>query len=164
MTRNATFKLTAVAMSVGMAMAGGALAGDNDGQDLTYEVTAINEIAITDGSPSLTVNAAVAGEQPTPVTGSGGSYAITTNGTDKKITAAINTDMPSGLTLALTAGAPTNASANSEVSLSSTAAELVTGITQVAESGLALNYKLMALVTAGVVPSATKTVTLTITD
>jgi len=66
--------------------------------------------------------------------------------------------------LSLTAAAPSGASAAGKVSLTATAGDLVTGITQVAESGLTLTYELDAEVTAGVVPSATKTVTLTIAD
>ena len=50
------------------------------------------------------------------------------------------------------------------MTLAVAAAELVTAITEVAESGVAIAYTLSATVSAGVVDSASKTVTLTIVD
>lgn len=153
-----------LATAIGLVSSCGALAADNANHTVGYAVSAINEIAISGNVSTMTVSTATAGSEPDPVTDATQTYDITTNGTNKKITAALDTNMGTGLTLALTAAAPTGASANSEVSLSTVAADVVTGITEIAESGKTLTYKLTALVTAGVVAADTKTVTLTIAD
>jgi hypothetical protein len=128
-------------------------------------VTAINELSVSGNPGALTVNAATAGSQPDAVTDATSSYAITTNGTNKKITAALDTAMPAGVTLSLTATAPTVGSSPGKVALSASAADVVTGITQVADGdGNTLTYELAATVAAGVVESASKTVTLTISN
>ncbi len=157
------FKLSALATAMGFILSGGAFAADSTTQTVTYEVSEINELAVSGSPGALTVSEATAGSQPDAVTDATTSYDVTTNATDRKLTAAIDTDMPADVTLSLTAAAPTGATAAGKVSLTATAADLVTSITQVAESGLGLTYELDAEVTAGVVPSASKTVTLTIT-
>lgn len=161
-------KIAAVLMTAGcilgfggMAMAAGASAE----QTATYKVDPINELAVT-GTPILTINAAVAGQEPAPVTDNSTTYAITTNcATDgKKITAAINSDMPDGTTLVVNLAAPTGATSVSDQSLSSTAVDVVTGLDGVAESGKMISYTLSATAAAGVVSSTDKTVTFTIAD
>lgn len=138
-------------------------AGNTADQTVTYEVTAINEISVSGNPSALTVSAATAGSQPDEVTDSTTTYAITTN-QSKKITGILNSAMPSGVTLKINLVAPTGGTSASDVSLLATAADLVTGITPVAESGKTITYKLSATVAAGVVASANKTVTLTIAD
>ena len=56
---------------------------------LTFQVSAINQVSVT-GTPSLTINAAVAGSAPTLVTATGSTYSVTTNQSTAKITAAID--------------------------------------------------------------------------
>jgi hypothetical protein len=154
-----------VLAAMGLVVSTGAIAGSSAEQTVGYEVTAINEISVSDNVAAMTVSAAVAGSEPTPVTDATTTYAITTNEEDKKITAAINTPMPTGVTLSLTATAPTVGSSVGKVVLSDSAADVVTGITQVADGdGNTLTYELAATVAAGVVESASKTVTLTIVD
>ena len=131
-------------------------------QAVSYEIQAINEISVN-GSPNLTVNTATAGSEPDSDIDTG-SYNITSNGTDKKITGVIDTDMPANVTLKVTLGAPTGASSLGQVTLSSTAADLVNGITKTAESSLSITYELSATVDAGIVASGSRTVTYTITD
>lgn len=124
---------------------------------------AINEISVSGNPGALTVDSATAGSQPDADTDASSSYAITTNGTGKKITAALDTAMPAGLTLSLTAASASGTSGG-KLTLSDSAADVVTGLTQVAEPTQSLTYELAATVSAGVVASATKTVTLTIVD
>ncbi|HEU0014879.1 MAG TPA: hypothetical protein VFQ45_14425 [Longimicrobium sp.] len=142
-----------------------ATAGRADAQQATqtvsYEVQAISEIAFT-GSPSLVVSAATAGSAPTAVTANA-SYAVTTNETNRKITAAIDTNMPTGVTLSVNLAAPTGGSSAGAVTLGTTAQDVVTGITQVNQGGLSVTYSLSATAAAGVVASGTRTVTYTIT-
>ena len=130
-------------------------------QTVTFQVDAINQIALS-GSPSLLINTAVAGNSPTSATANA-TWAVTTNQTGAKITASIGSNMPSGLTLSANLAAPAGASTAGSLSLSTTAVDLVTGITKLAQSGLSVTYTLDATPAAGVVSSATRTVTYTIT-
>lgn len=130
-------------------------------QSVSYEVAAVDQISVA-GSPSLVVNSATAGSGLTSATAAG-TYAVTTNGTNRKITASIDSNMPSGVTLTVSLGAPTGATSAGTVTLSTTAQDVVTGITTVNQSGLSIGYGLAADITAGVVPAGNKTVTYTIT-
>lgn len=143
--------------------AGVAFAGAEATQTVTYEVQAINELAVSSSTVSLTVNSATAGSAPNAVTNTATTYDITTNETNRKITGALNTAMPSGVTLSVTLGAPEGATSAGKTALTNTAADLVTGISTLNETGKAISYELAATSAAGVVPSASKTVTLTIT-
>jgi hypothetical protein len=130
-------------------------------QTVSYEVAAVDQISVS-GSPSLVVNSATAGSALNSAT-AGGTYAVTTNGTNRKITASIDTNMPTGVTLTVSLGAPTGASSAGTVTLSTTAQDVVTGITTVNESGLSIGYGLSAAISAGVVAAGNRTVTYTIT-
>ena len=131
-------------------------------QTVTFQVDAINQIAVS-GTPSLVINAAVAGGAPTSVSSSGSSWSVTTNQTGAKITASISSAMPTGLTLSAQLGAPSGATSAGLKSLGTTSVDLVTGITKLNATGLSLAYQLDATAAAGVVTSSTRTVTFTVT-
>jgi len=138
-------------------------AADNIGQIVTFTVAAINEIVVSGNPGAMVINTATAGAEPDPVTNALTTYSITTNGTSKKITGSLDSAMPSNVTLQITMAAPTGATSLSEVSLSGSAADLVTGITQIVASAKTITYKLTATVAAGIIATAqTRTVTLTI--
>ncbi len=141
-----------------------AVAGNTATQTVTFEVQAINEISVSGNPGNLIVNSATAGSQPDAVSDNSTSYAITTNETTKKITGAIDTNMPANTTLQINLTAPTGGTSAGNVTLTTTAADLVTSISQVAESGLTITYTFSATVSAGVVTSTSRTVTLTLTD
>ncbi len=130
-------------------------------QTVTFQVDAINQIAFT-GSPSLVINSATAGSAPASATASG-SWAVTTNQSNAKITASINSVMPSGVTLTANLAAPAGASSAGATTLGTTAVDVVTSLTQVAEGSLNVTYGLSATAAAGVVASQSRTVTYTIT-
>jgi hypothetical protein len=130
-------------------------------QSVTFQVDAINQIAFS-GSPSLVINTATAGSNPTSATAAA-SWAVTTNQTGSKITASIGSNMPAGLTLSVDLSAPTGGSSAGAQSLSTTSVDLVTGITKLAEGSLGVSYSLDATPAAGVVSSTSRTVTYTIT-
>jgi len=130
-------------------------------QDVTLEVQAVNEIAFT-GSPSLVISTATAGSAPTSATANA-TYAVTTNETNQKITAQIDSDTPAGVTLSVSLAAPAGATSAGAVLLGTTAQDVVTGIGTVNASGLNVTYTLSATAAAGVVPSTSRTVTYTIT-
>jgi hypothetical protein len=129
-------------------------------QDVSLEVQAIDQLSFT-GSPSLVISTATAGSAPTSATANA-TYAITTNETNQKITAQIDSDTPAGVTLSASLAAPSGGTSAGAVQLSTTAQDVVTGISTVNASGLNVTYTLSATAAAGVVPSTTRTVTYTI--
>jgi len=130
-------------------------------QTVTFAVNAINQIAFV-GTPSLTITTAVAGSAPTSVTDASSTWAVTCNQTGAKISAAIASNMPAGLTLSANLAAPTGATSALYQSLSTVSVDLVTGITKLAQGSLTATYKLDATPAAGVVTSQTRVVTYTI--
>ena len=130
---------------------------------VNVEVAAISEIAIT-GNATLTINSATAGSDPDDATDNTASYAVTTNESAVKITAASSVNMASGVTLSVNAGAPAGASSAGSVSLSTTAADVVTGLGTVSQSGMTLGYTLAATAAAGQVSATAVTVTYTVTN
>src|SRR5947207_9655401 len=103
-------------------------------QTVTFQVDAINQIAFS-GSPSLVINTATAGSNPTSATAAA-TWAVTTNQTGAKITASIGSNMSAGLTLKVNLSAPAGASSAGAQSLSTTAVDLVTTITKLAQSAI----------------------------
>ena len=143
------------------AVAGAASAQTTAGQTITFQIDAINQIGFV-GSPSLVVNTAMAGSNPAAANAAA-TWAVTTNQTGSKVTASIASNMPAGLTLSANLAAPAGAASGGALALSTTAVDLVTGITKVAQSALAVSYTLAATAAAGVVASTSRTVTYTIT-
>lgn len=148
-------------LSAVLVVAAAASASAQATQDVTINIQAINEISIAGGAHTMTISTATAGQAPDDVTWST-TWAITTNQSNAKVSASIGSDMPSGVTLKVNLANPTNATSNGDVSLSSTAQELVTGITKLNESGLSLTYTASATALAGV-QSVARTVTYTVT-
>jgi hypothetical protein len=131
-------------------------------QTINFSVAAINQVAVS-GTVTLDVTTAVAGGNPTQATDNASTWAVTTNQSGAKVSASLDSDMPAGLTLQVSLGAPAGATSAGAKTLSSASVDLVTGVTQVAASGLSMNYTLDAALSAGVVASGTRTVTYTIT-
>ncbi len=132
-------------------------------QDVSYQVTDINAISVSDNPGTLIISTATAGALPDPAMDDTTSYSITTNGTTKKIIAKIDSAMPEDLDLKVLLNAPAGASA---VDVSLTAAELdvVTGISPVVASGLTIRYELHPVGTMPAPTSGTRTVTFSLTD
>lgn len=130
-------------------------------QTVTFEVQAVNQLSVSGDPGALTISTATAGSAPSSATNASTTWAITTNESNKKVTASINSAMPAGVTLTLTLSAPSGA-ASSAVTLGTLAQDAVTGITKLNESGLTVTYGLDATSAAGTVGSTTRTVTLTI--
>lgn len=158
-----SIKTTIAMLIVSGLAASSMLAASSAQQTVTYEVSAINELSVSSPTVSLTVNAATAGSAPTAASNASTSYAITTNEEDRKITGVLNTAMPDGVSLFASLAAPAGATSVGPVALTGTAQDLVTGISTLNESGKVITYNLSATSAAGVVPSASKTVTLTVT-
>src|SRR5258708_17625576 len=131
-------------------------------QTVTWQIDAVNQVAVT-GTPTLDILAAVAGNAPTSVTSSGNTWAVTTNQSTAKITASIGSVMPAGVTLSANLGAPAGATSVGLVALGTAAVDVVTRITKLNSSGLVLSYQLDATAAAGVISSASRVVTYTVT-
>lgn len=145
-------------------LTGVALGSDVSTHVMTFNFQAINEIEIT-GTPGLTIASAAAGEQPQEVTDSSSTCAITTNGANKRITASIDTAMPAYVTLKVNVAAPSGSgTSQGDVTLATSASNVVTGISPVADSSPTITYKLSATVQAGVLATDTRTVTFTLSD
>ena len=141
----------------------GSASAQTANQSVTVAINAINQIAFT-GSPSLTITTAAAGSDPTSVSDASASWAVTTNQTGAKITGSIASALPAGVTLSVALTAPSGGSTSAgSQALSTTAVDLVTGLTKLAQGGLGVTYTLGATAAAGVVASTSRVVTYTIT-
>ena len=130
-------------------------------QVVRFEVTAINQIGVTGSPAPLAITSATAGSSLTSVTSTGSSLAVTTNESNKKITAALDQPMPSGVTLEVTLAAPSGAASANYVPLSTSGADLVTGISATNAVSLPLTYRLSATPQASI-GTQTRTITYTI--
>ncbi|NNE70001.1 MAG: hypothetical protein HKN29_06510 [Rhodothermales bacterium] len=132
-------------------------------QSVTVSVDTINELSVS-GNVTLTISTATAGSAPDEDTDAASTYAVTVNGTGKKITGSLDADYTTGITLELLLAAPTGGTAV-EKTLSTAAQDLVTGFGKVAESGLTVTYTASAAVTvASNGAGQARTVTLTLAD
>ena len=119
----------------------------------------------TAGAPTLMrVSSAVAGSQPAPIVRAGGTYTVVTLTPNKTwaITARLNSNMPTGSTMAITLAAPPGATSLGAVALDVTARNVVTGIPRNTTSTQNITYTFTATAAAGVIPLSSRTVTLTI--
>ena len=147
-----------------LAAIGTSYAANTDNQTVTLQVDAINEIAVSADPGALIVNTATAGAQPDTATDNSTDYDITTNESNRKITGVLDAAVPANTELYIFLAAPTGGTSAGDVLLTTSAADLVTGITTLAESNHTITYKFYASVTAGTVGSTTRTVTLTLTN
>jgi hypothetical protein len=127
---------------------------------VTYTVPTIATIAFSGNPGTLTINNGIPGSGLVNATDNTTTWAISTNLTNQRITASINSNLPAGLVLEVSLAAPSGASSVGSVALSTTAANLVTGITQIASSNMSVIYTLKATVLA---PTGTLNRTITYT-
>lgn len=126
-------------------------------------LSAVSAITLSGSPGALTINAAIAGSNPTSVTDATTTYSISTTSTLRTIKGKINTTMPTGVTLQVRLTAPSGAVSQGFVSMSTTSRNLVTNITAlVLVSGLSVTYQLSATVAAAKVTGVTRTLTLTV--
>lgn len=154
--------LRTVLPAAALALFIGAADANAQTQTVTFRVDAINEMSVSGNPGTLAITSATAGSAPTDATDASTTWAVTSNQTGTKVTAALDQAMPTGVTLKVSLGAPTGATSAGDVSLGTTAADLVTGITKVNESGKSITYTLSATTAAGVVANTTRTVTYTV--
>ncbi|MEX2153992.1 MAG: hypothetical protein WD825_11685 [Gemmatimonadaceae bacterium] len=136
--------------------AGAASAQTTATQNVTITVTEVDIITVAGGDVAISVGVGS--------TQAARTYSVTTNGTARTITGQITTgvNFPTGLTLTTNLVAPTNASSNGAVALTTTAATLVTGIANVDQSGLGITYTATATASAPTGAQGQRTITYTI--
>lgn len=142
------------------ANAGGA-AGQSATQVVRIQVNAINQIGVSGAPEPLVISSATAGQAPASVTASGGSWAVTTNEANQKVTASLDQPLPAGIALEVSLQPPAGAAASGDVRLGTAASDVVTGIHRLAAAALPITYRLTATPQA-TTTIATRTVTFTI--
>lgn len=146
-----------------VALASGAMASNSAQQQLSFQINEINEISLGVAPGTFVIETFEgAGGQPVSIS-QGTTYSLSTNGTNKRVTAALDENMPANTTLEVLFEAPTGAAAEVKA-LSATAVDVVTGITNESITDGDIAYNFSATLEAGNFGSATRTVTYTILD
>jgi hypothetical protein len=117
------------------------------------------------GNPGLLrISNAIAGSEPIGVSNSSTTYTVTTPAANRmyKITARLSAPMPLGVTLTGSFAAPPSATSLGPIALDAIDRDVVLNIPRRTDATPGVTYNLSATVAAGVIPSSTRTVTLTI--
>lgn len=131
---------------------------------LLFDSALADDITVSGNPGALIVNSATAGSDPDAASDATTTYGVDITTDNKKITGAINTAMPANTSLKVTLAAPSGATSVGQVTLSTSAQDLVTGLLNgTNENGLSITYEYSSTIEAGVISSSSKTVTLTIT-
>lgn len=117
---------------------------------------------VSGSPPALRIDAAVAGSTLAPASESSTTYTLFASSSNTKIVGRINSPMPAGVALTITLQAPSGSISEGEVTLSTTNKDLVTSIDRYTFSTRSITYELSATLSAGVVASQSRTVTLTV--
>jgi hypothetical protein len=158
----------AIALALGLAAAPAAWSDNStDTQVVNFSIPSLHEINVAAGPISIAIARPTPGADVTPATTTS-SYDITTNASaathSKKITASIDSDMPTNVTLAVTVAAPTSTgTSQGEQPLSSTDTDVVTGLQAAHQTNVSITYKLTAALDVPAT-SGSKTVTYTVVD
>lgn len=130
-------------------------------QTLTINVNASSSIAVSGNPNTLIVSCIDPTTGQSSWTDSSTTYDVATNLADQQITAQLDSNLPTGLTLRLNMVAPPGGATNTPIFLDNTSQSVVAGISNVSATGLAIYYTLYGTATTPV-GTYTRTVTLTI--
>lgn len=134
----------------------------SDNATVTFTIPSIAEVDFSGNPGTLTISSFTPGVATSTATNSTTTWALSTNLSSQKITGQLNTAMPTGLILQVALQAPSGATSQGTVSLSTTASNLVTNITKIAASGLTVTYTLRATAQASPSAATNRIVTFTI--
>lgn len=141
----------------------------SDAQQVTIIVPSVNAFEIPTNAVTITVVAPAAGQQTGTGSDASTGYNLTTNNSGMKITGQLDALYPTGISLQVLLGTPTassggTAGTTTQTTLSTSAQDLVTGISRAYGSNVSIGYTASA--TAGAVPATgvTQTVTYTLTN
>jgi hypothetical protein len=141
-------------------LASAGAAGPSASHTVTVQVNAISELTLAGGDVTLTTGPPVAGREPDAVANTDCALAWTSNQADMRITVATGLAAPT-FVLKVVAQNVTGGTAAPEVTLSSTPADLVTGVSRT-PGGCTLRYTAWATTAQGI-GSDVHTVTYTLT-
>ena len=146
-------------------LAASAQTGGTTTQNVTLTAQPILRLQVSGNPDPLIVTQAVAGSEPSAVQDTKTSYSLVTNLDNVKIVASINQVMPAGTTLTLTLGS-TRGTGRGAVNISNatTPLEVVSNIRKGADKNQTITYSFGALSSAGQISSASRIVTLTLTN
>ncbi len=138
-------KITILLVTIGLILqiSGIVMGADNDNHQVTITVVAVNELAISGGNITLTINTATAGSGLIDDTDNTCALDWTTNSSaNKKVTGQLDTDYSAGISLAVnvTVAGGNGSSAGQQPLISASAVDLVTGVHNEFGSGNTLNY------------------------
>ena len=122
-----------------------------------------NSITLT-SLGTLTISVATPGGQPVSSTNNTGKYSVNAVSGRMKVTAQLDSPLPSGVTLTITLSAPSGAVSLGATALSTSSQNVVRYIPVGDYTNLSVNLQLSSSVTAGVVPPNTSHITLTLVD
>jgi hypothetical protein len=129
-------------------------------QQIGIEIRPINKLAVV-GSTSFVIPAKkTAG--PASVSLASASYAVTTNEDNRRITVALDEAMPDGVTLTMKMDAPTGATTNDAVVLSTAPQTAVNGISRLNAGNLNISFALTTSDRAVVPDTTVRTVKVTL--
>ena len=118
-----------------------------------------NSITVSGSPATMTVNTAVAGQPPTAVTDASTTYTIIATGAAHGVTGKLTTALPAGVTLTVTFAACGTGTSYGPIILTTTAQNLVHGITTTGSGCTgAITYQLSATAAAGSVTLQSQTV------
>ncbi len=138
------------------------MADDSDTTTVNYSVAALDSINIDDAAVTLDLTTDEGDGTFTDASATA-TYDCSTNAAAMKITGAIDSDMPAGMTLTANADATGLGTSAGPQTISASAADLVTAISASAANDLNLVFNLDAPITQAAT-SGSRTFTLTLTN
>jgi len=134
-------------------------------QNVTLTVQPVLRLQVSGNPDPLIVTQTVAGSELTEVQDTKTRYSLVTNLDNVKIVVSINQSMPVGTKLSVALGS-TRGTGRGVVDISNATSpvEVVSNIRKGAEKDQAITYTFGALSSAGEIPSASRVVTLTLTN
>ncbi|MBI4859403.1 MAG: hypothetical protein HY815_03975 [Candidatus Riflebacteria bacterium] len=156
------FTIAMAALAI-MARATAACAGNTAEQTIRFVVRGVSQISVSGSPAPMILETPASGSGIRWVSDSSTRHAVTTN-ESVKITGRLDGEMPEGVQLSVTLGAPSGAQARTDVPLTSGDRELITGIFKQCVAGQSITYRLSAKPVGPRVISGVKTVIFTVSE
>lgn len=132
-------------------------------QDVIIAVNALNEITLSKSEVNLSVTSPTESEVNEEVSDSTTTMTYSTNESNQKITAELDRGLPTGITLMVEVASASGTS-EGQVVLEEFSQDIITGLSNISESGQTVTYTVGANMFAEPTPGVTYTVTYTITS
>jgi hypothetical protein len=146
-----------------LAMAPSAVGAQTATQAVTFSVVSSSMVTIGNLAATSREAVAPAAKARTSAKVAAASYAVATNENDQKITASLDAPVPQTLLLSVALGAPRGAVSGGFRRLSTTATDVVTGITRTDGAALPMRYQWKRVPSISMTTPKHRVVTYTIT-